>query len=146
MRMMIVDLRLFLTTGGFGELGLNCTETDVRLELGEPENITVDSCDPAIWKYGNVEVTFEHGHVISIELTDPLQHSWETIYLSEESKSLVATLTPGSFWGSAQKLWGGEVVTKTSEYLPGTTIIYLPQHMKIVFEGDHITSVSVLKR
>ena len=65
---MIVKLNNFLSNGKFGKLKLGDSKEFVLQILSKPDYISAEGIKDLIWKYGNVEITFGIGGVVSIFL------------------------------------------------------------------------------
>ena len=142
---MKVDLEAFWRTGVFGLIRLGMTPADVLDIVGEPEDRTVPSISPEIWKLGPCEVMFEHNRVISIEVKpDEHDRTWNAIDLEPESLRRLGSMTPATFSDYAQRAGLAIVRTVHPSYRPDATTILLENCVRIVFEGEHMMATSVL--
>jgi hypothetical protein len=61
---MTLNLQRFLMEGALGPITLGQAPADIKVELGEPEDVAGGGKRAWIWKYGDIQVAFDDGKVV----------------------------------------------------------------------------------
>lgn len=138
---MILD---FLTTAKLGCLHLGLTESEVRHELGEPEDRSLSTRAAEIWKYGSLEVAFHNGLLSFIGLY------FESGALKLPSSLFEAEIVTidSSVEGIGRLLHSNEIDFKIDEDLTFDDQLYLrvkETKIGICFVNGHLHSIQLPK-
>jgi hypothetical protein len=141
---MKVDLLEFMRTGAFGDLRLGMNSNQVLKFIGPPEDYSTAPASPQIWKVGSVELMFENDVLMSIEQKVTESGSWPTLEISPASLAQSQALTERELVEHSRTLGVTVVELRRPSYLGATTIALLENDVRLVFEQDHLMTLSVL--